>query len=113
MKDPRDNNGNYFPIDGNKIFGLEAGVQYTFSHVHPDVVGTFGGLQSMIVHFVDPSGEQCLVQYRPIGLAFRERDKKRLHHNLGSAGFTFEEAHKMHHICTTKTRRTLNTNSVV
>ena len=93
--DPRDNNGDYFPIDGSEIFGLEAGVRYKFSSVDPDVVGTFGGLRSMIVHFIDPNGEQCLVQYEPTGLAFRERDKKRLYHNLGGAGFTLEEAGKM------------------
>lgn len=95
MVDPRDNNGEYFPIDGSEIFGLEAGVQYRFSRVHPDVIGTFGGLKSMIVCFIDPNGEQCLIQYRPIGLAFRETDKKRLYHSLGTIGFTLGEAHRI------------------
>lgn len=95
MVDPRDSNGDYYPIDGSEIFGLTADVQYRYSSVHPDVVGTFGGLRSMIVTFVDPSGEECLVQYEPTGLAFRERDNKRLHHSLGTVGFTLGEADRM------------------
>lgn len=51
--------------------GIESG-DYQFLQVHPDKVGTFGGLNCMIAHYLRTDNqEEVLVRFMPVGRAFK------------------------------------------